>query len=304
MKKVALFLALVLLLTGCAGNQTAGHQVTAMGTQMEWAVSGKDANGAVDAIKTLIEEMEAEWSPMHINSIPSQLNDSGAVLNMDHIRFLDELTAISQRTNGAYSPQIHALLALWGFVDGKHQVPSQEQVRDALLEEQWNVAAVMKGYTARKAVALLETMQVDRAILYLGSTVQTFGADQSWEIAIPNPAGGEALGQVAVNGAWAISTAGGYQRGFENNGKWYHHLLDPCTGMPAESDLAAVTVICKDAVLADAMASALFVMGMEEAISLWRGSEDFEAVFILADGSIRVTAGVEFSGADATRIEK
>ena len=62
---------------------------------------------------------------------------------------------------------------------------------DALLEEQWNVAAVMKGYTARKAVALLETMQVDRAILYLGSTVQTFGRDQAWEIAIPNPAGGE-----------------------------------------------------------------------------------------------------------------
>lgn len=307
MKKIALFLALVLLLAGCSDYQAASQQVTAMGTQMEWFVVGKDAEAASDALKTLIEKMDEQWSPRYINSIPSQLNDSGAVLEMEHIRFLDQLEDIGRRAEGAYSPKMHSVIAAWGFVDGNHQVPTQEQIQSAMMDEKWNVASAMKGFTARKAVALLETMQVERAMLYLGSTVQTFGWQKDgapWQIEIADPVSGEPAGQVAVNGSWTISTAGGYQCSFEKNGIWYHHLLDPRTGIPAESDLASVTVISQDGVVADAMAAALYVLGLEDAIELWRESEDFEAVFILHDGSIQVTAGVTFSGAEVTKLEK
>lgn len=300
MKKTAIILVLILLLSGCASHQGENRTLFAMDTVMEISIWGKDRILAVDEVEKLIRELEQQWSATLPESMLSRL-DEDTVLQGEDLRFMEQVESLSKQTNGAFDPRLGSLIRAWGFLDGNYRVPTAEERRIALRKKEWNLGAVVKGYAGRRAVELLEAMDVDRAILNLGGNVQTYGQKEDgslWIIGIQNPNGGDPVGTVSVNGTCAVVTSGDYQRYFEKDGVKYHHILDPGTGMPADSGLVSVTVISKDGVLADAMSTALMVVGLEDAIDLWRSRDDFEAVLILSDGSIYATEGAHLNGCE------
>ena len=120
---------------------------------------------------------------------------------------------------------------------------------------------------------------------------------------IKDPQNEEALAVILpLRDAYAI-TSGGYERYFEENGKIYHHIIDPATGYPADNGLLSVTVVAKangpdasgagNGAMCDAFSTALFVMGEEKALDFWRtGGYDFDLVLVTADGRVVVTAGL------------
>lgn len=297
-----LFLAAALLLSGCSGRELeAEAELFAMDTYMYFRVWGRDAQEGLSRTEALIREMERDWSPSEEDSIPSRLSrGEDADRDEEAQAFLQAVEALSRQTGGAFDPHMGAVSAAWGFRDGNYRVPTAEELARARAMETLDVGGALKGYAGQRAAEALEALDIDRAVLNLGGNVQTFGEKpdgEPWRIAIQDPWGGDGqAGVLEVTGTASVVTAGSYQRYFEQGGKRYHHILDPETLCPAESGLAAVTVVCADGLKADVYSTALFVMGLERGAEFWRENRDFEAVFLLENGKVYATEGAALSG--------
>lgn len=292
-----LILTISLLLSGCAKNAEQTH--FAMNTVMHFQVWGKNAKAAVNEMIVTLNTLEYQWSATNGHSILAELNSGKDIgLSPDAAAIIAKAESLSERTGGAFNPKMRALSEAWGFYDEQHRVPTQDEITVAMADPQWDLGGALKGYAGQECAALLSEMKIERAILNLGGNVQTYGEKPDgapWQVAIQNPDGGDYMGVISVTGTTAVVTSGDYQRYFERDGVRYHHILDPETGYPADSGLRSVTVICKDGMTADCLSTALFVMGLEKGTELWRESDDFEAVFLTADGTIYATEGADLS---------
>ncbi|MBR4991187.1 MAG: FAD:protein FMN transferase, partial [Oscillospiraceae bacterium] len=262
---------------------------------------GRDSEIGYGRIITKLQDLESSWSATSADSVLWQLNNDNKLFQLDpgQAALLDKAEKLSIRTGGAFNPRMRLLSETWGFYNEQHRIPTQEEISNALADPQWDLGGALKGYAGQKCAELLTELKIDRALLNLGGNVQTYGSKPDgspWKVGIQNPDGGDCLGIVSVTGTMAVVTSGDYQRYFEKDGVRYHHILDPETGYPADSGLRSVTVICEDGITADALSTALFVMGLESGSDFWRESDDFEAVFITEDGTVYATEGTGLSG--------
>lgn len=302
MKRVfCLFLCLCLLLCGCSANSRPVQETCfSMNTVMDLTLWGGSSESVLPSIKKLLSALEDTWSVTREDSLLSRINRGETVeLGEKDAFLLSRIEALSRRTGGAFDPKLYALSKAWGFYNEEHRVPSADEIAAALQQSQWDLGGVLKGYAGYLCASLLAGTDVDRAMLVLGGNVQTYGEKSDgtpWQIGIQNPNGGDNLGVISVSGTMAVVTSGDYQRYFVEDGIKYHHILDPETGYPADSGLTSVTVICRDGMTADALSTALFVMGLEKGAQFWRDSDDFEAVFVTTDGTLYATEGARLSG--------
>ncbi|MBP3304725.1 MAG: FAD:protein FMN transferase [Oscillospiraceae bacterium] len=306
MRRLFCVLLICVLLAGCTGETKAEKTVFAMDTVMDLRIWGRNADKAAETVASLLAALEKTWSVTGEESVIARLNRGSMELTEAERAVIEGAEALSARTGGAFDPRLGQLSAVWGFYDGANQkegfvLPTENGITAALAAKLWDLGAVIKGYAGELAVGELKKLDVSYGILNLGGNVQTYGTKPDgspWQIGIQNPRGGDSIGIVSVDGTCAIVTSGDYQRYFERDGIRYHHVLDPKTGCPADSGLTSVTVICRDGMTADALSTALFVMGLEAGTEFWRQSDDFEAVFILTDGSIYATEGTKLSGCE------
>ncbi|MBQ9148060.1 MAG: FAD:protein FMN transferase [Oscillospiraceae bacterium] len=306
MKKLIPIALFCLLLCGCRHESQA--TVYHMNTVMTLQLWGPDSEAGMEAVDGLLSELEGTWSATRGSSVLTSLNSGeDAALTEAQAALLERVDILSERTGGAFDPHLLTLSQAWGFGTENQAVPSPDAIAAALEDSQWDLGGALKGYAGQEAANLLDTMDIDRALLNLGGNIQTYGskADGSpWQIGIQNPDGGDYLGILSVTGTCSIVTSGDYQRYFKEDGIRYHHILDPETGYPADSGLRSVTIICRDGLTADALSTALFVMGLEDGIEHWRESDDFEAVFITTDGTIYATEGAALSGCEYEVIQR
>ena len=157
-----------------------------------------------------------------------------------------------------------------------------------------DLGGVAKGYTSDAVTELLKKEGVTSGIISLGGNISAIGTkpdEKKWKVAVENPLDvNDYVGILEVEDC-SVITSGGYQRFFEENGKRYHHIIDSNTGYPADKGLLSVTIISNDGAKADGLSTALFVMGFDEAVKIWRNSDDFEVVFVTEDGKVIATEG-------------
>lgn len=301
MKRIFCVFVLCVALCLCAGcGKESRETVYAMNTVMDLQIWGENAEEGLAQVKSLLQGLEKDWSAnLEISKLSAINRGEAAALTEEETAMLAKIEALSTRTGGTFDPKLLAVSRLWGFGTENTRIPTDAEIAAALTQERWDLGAALKGYAGQQAAVLLQELDVDRALLNLGGNIQTYGEKPDgtpWKIGIQNPDGGDCLGVVSVTGTMSVVTSGDYQRYFEKDGVRYHHIIDPTTGKPADSGLRSVTVICWDGLTADALSTALFVMGLEKGAEFWRQSDDFEAVFLTADGRIYATEGANLSG--------
>jgi thiamine biosynthesis lipoprotein len=157
-----------------------------------------------------------------------------------------------------------------------------------------NLGGIAKGYTVEQCVELLRLRGVRNGIVTAGGDSRLLGdrRGQPWMVGIRDP---RKEGEVAISIPLvdeAISTSGDYERYFEEDGKRYHHIIQPATGEPANG-VHSATIVGPDAVITDALSTSVFVMGVDKGLKLIATLPDYEGIVIDADGRLFYSDGLQ-----------
>lgn len=290
-RSVALILlALVLaglLAVGFLRKNVPERDIFAMDTVIHLKVEGSDA--ALSAAKQEIFRLDRMLS-VNGNGELAAVN-RGEAPGSELSSLTDACKSITELTNGAFDVTMYPVLRLWGFTTGSYRVPEKEEIETALAErgQELDFGAAAKGYGADCVRNILEEYGVKKAEVSLGGTVLLYGKDET-RVGIKAPDGDGCAAYIRAKDC-VISTSGGYERYFEEDGKRYCHILDPATGYPASNGLLSVTVVAQNGLYSDALSTAIFVMGEAAARRLWE-TGDFECVLLTEDGRAVVTEGL------------
>jgi thiamine biosynthesis lipoprotein len=159
-----------------------------------------------------------------------------------------------------------------------------------------DVGAIAKGYAADQAARILMDAGVEHALLDFGGNILTIGNKpdgSQWRIGIQHPEESRNQYLGILEGVdETIVTSGPYERYFIEEGVRYHHILDRRTGYPARNGLLSATIVAEESMRADALSTATFVLGMEEAQELVLSLEDVEAIFVTEEQEVWVSPGL------------
>lgn len=316
MKKLIILPLLLMcaVLSSCS-HEPARKTIYAMDTAALFTVYGKNAESAISAAEAEIYRLDALMSRSNERGDIYNLNDSGyGVVSDETASVINTALDVCRETNGAFDITVTPIMDAWGFFGHVYRVPSDNEISELLTRVTYNSVAldgnnvilnngaaidlggIAKGYASGRAAQVLKDNGISSALISFGSAIEAVGTKpdgSKWTIGITNPQNPEEYIITLDISDTCVATSGSYERVFEENGKRYHHIIDPSTGYPADNGLASVSVIGGDPTRADALSTALFVTGLDGASEFWRNNGDFEAVFITDGGEIYYTAGLD-----------
>jgi len=301
------FIVPALLLLCACGNETRLPQIElagqTMGTTFNIVLVAPREDLQKDALQSdivaTLEHVETLASTWRENSELSVFNAAASTdwqaVSDEFCTVLEQAQRVSMTTGGAFDITVGPLVNLWGFGPNGDATAPPEDVEIAAartrvgyekLETRCETPAARKlvpdlyvdlsgwakGYAVDKVAALLDAYGLGRYLVEIGGEVKVRGqnaADKKWAIAIEAPATDRRDVQSVVRVTdTGVATSGDYRNYFVYQGSNYSHTIDPRTGRPVDHDLAAVTVVDASAAYADAMATALLVLGPEDGPTL------------------------------------
>lgn len=286
-----------------------------MGTYYQVTIVG-DANKVdqkqlAQDIDSILFEINSTMSTYDQDSVLSQFNR----FNKTHwfpvpasiVEIVSKAKKLSLDTNGYFDVTAGPLVNLWGFgPDGRiSQTPSRNEIiqtqthvgyeklkfrksPSALKKEKKglfvDLSAIAKGFAIDQISTHLMQSGFQHFLVEIGGDLRTIGLNaenQPWRIALESPFSSQTdFIEVLEITDLAVATSGSYRNYFEENGRTHSHIIDPHTGKPVEHKLISATVLAKTATEADAVATAIMVLGLEKGLQL-AGERNLEAHLML-----------------------
>lgn len=306
-------------------GQVVSGRYAAMSTSIEflvWTDRPADAKLAMDAAHAEILRIERLMTTWREDSEVSRVNAAAGgdpvAVSAELLSVLKGARAIHDASEGVFDVSFHGLKGLWRF---DHQeaasiVPSDAEIAARLplvdgtkieLDDAKgtvrlakkgmliNLGGIAKGYAVDRAIAIFEARGFRDLVVRAGGDLRVRGrkGQERWKVGIRDPRGaeGEFFARAALQDA-AFSTAGDYERAFVKDGVRYHHILDPRTGKPA-SACRSVTILAADALVADELDDAVFILGPEKGLALVARYPGAGAVIVDRDNAVHVSANLK-----------
>ena len=282
--------------------------------------AGRDAISAAFDEMARVDRLTSRYDPasalVWLNGDAQRAG--GAPVDPELLRVIARTLEIARASGGAFDPTVGPLMDVWPLTAGM-SLPGPDAVAAAVArvgyvrvvadtakgtitlpaDSEIDLSAIAKGYAVGRAIAVLKRPGIDAAIVDAGGDIGLLGTpphDGSWRIGVKHPRSDGVLGVLTVDGG-SVATSGDYQRYVMIAGKRYHHILDPSTGYPA-GGVVSVTITSANAADADALATAVFVMGAERGMKLVEALPGVEAVIVTGGedlGQILVSSGLKES---------
>ena len=286
-----------------------------LGTVVEIQVRDEDEQKAENAITQAFAEVK------RIDDLFTTYNEESPVWEINNnsdtlIKVDDEIynllllcDSVAQLSDGCFDVSLDNLTKAWGFYSDNPHLPNKTAIDSALNLSGWNniqlienqtlirrknvglnFGAIAKGYAVDKAIDVLKNFGIKEALVNAGGEIRVFGND--WLIGIQHPREINSIIKKLKLKDISVATSGDYEQYFEVDGIRYHHILDPKTGFPSRG-LQSVSVTNKSNAFADALATAVFVMGKEKGMKLIESLDNTEAMIIDEEGKIFYSSGFE-----------
>ena len=294
-----------------------------MGSEVRLIARTADEGAAVAAFEAAFAEfdrLDALMSVWRENSDVNRLNAAAGVapvaISPEVAEVLRTARQVSEWSGGKFDITFGAMSDVWRFDhDQDGRIPSRaeiaprvarvnyeelrldDQARTAFLARpgmRVHLGGIGKGYAVDRAASILRARGLRDFMIQSGGDLYVAGSrgDGPWRVGIQDPRGpgGRSFAALNVVDA-AVSTSGDYERFFISGGRRYHHILDPDTGEPARGSRSA-TVVAGRALLADALSTAVFVLGADEGMALIERLGSVEGVIVTPANNVAVSTGL------------
>ncbi|MCH9647271.1 MAG: FAD:protein FMN transferase [Deltaproteobacteria bacterium] len=287
-----------------------------MGSRFEITVVHNDEAAAQKAIEAGFQEIErienliSSWrEDSETNRIQRLAGQQPVVVSEELFELIRRSLKVSRLTDGAFDITFATVGNLWDFKAAEPKLPAQSKIDQALKavgyrnvvldetsrtvflrhpETRIGFGAIGKGYAANRTVKLLKELGARGGVVNAGGDLLVFGRredGQVWRVGIADPVDRDSTFAYLKVTDLAVVTSGDYESFFVFDGKTYSHILDPRTGFPVE-EVRGVTVLCPDAELADALATSVSVLGINEGLELVDQLTGVEALLVDRAGNL------------------
>lgn len=273
-------------------------------------------NQAFAKLREIEKKMTINADDSEVIAINSNAGKDFVKVSDDTFNVIKSGKYFSKLSGGRFDISIGPLVKLWNIGTEYAKVPVEQEItskkalvdydnvilneseKSVMMKEKGmllDLGGIAKGYGADEVVGILKENDVKHAIINLGGNVFAYGNKQDgtpWRVGVQNPysSRGEYLGIVQVSNKTVV-TSGVYERYFEEDGKRYHHILDPDTGYPVENNLVGISIIASSSIDADSLSTAVFALGLDKGIELIEKLENIDAVFVTNDSEVYITSG-------------
>lgn len=261
------------------------------------------------AIDTALANVDVQMSNWNGRSEISRFNAAGLGeshdVSPDLAHVMQAAAEVHEATDGRFDVAVGALIDLWGFGAKGHRsdLPSDEEIAQAMAccghsqaiaqegatlrktasNAEVYLSSIGKGYGVDKVAKTIESFGITDYMVEIGGDLVTAGRNpegQPWQIGIETPQSFDrGVMQVVGLSDLGMATSGDYRNYFEIDGQRFSHIIDPTTGRPVTHDTTSVTVLTENAMLADAWATALLVLGRERGLEL-ANERDMAVLFV------------------------
>ena len=305
------------------GQQILKKKQSLLGSPFEITVVAKDSvqgnlfsDLAIAEVKR-IENLISDWIPTsQISKVNQNAGVSPVKVDKEVYDLVDRATKISKLTSGAFDISYASMDRIWKFDGSMKEMPTEEAIRKSVEKVGYQniilnskdttiflknkgmklgLGGIGQGYIADKIKVLLQEKGCNSGLVNVSGDINTWGKQpngNTWTVGIVNPMNKNKVFATFPLDDSAVETSGSYEKYVTFNGKRYSHIIDPRTGYPA-SGIISVSVFAKQTELADALATGIFVMGVEVGLDLVNQLKGVGCIIVDDKGGIHVSKNID-----------